>query len=167
MIFNQFFSWYNPSNSLVYGCSSSQSIANFLLYIPEVWLTRLKFRQEVAVCSYCNYCICTVCWPRSCIDSEVNPMWPETIAGSLVSAVACGRETNSKDRKHRRWMQQKKTFNICCLKAVSLLSSNESPFVVAELDVSTGQNNITLQTGSLKRTKAGVLLFLKKSSERL
>lgn len=48
-------------------------------------------------------------------------MWPETIAGSLVSAVACGRETNSKERKRRRWEQQKKTFNICCLKAASLL----------------------------------------------
>lgn len=98
-------------------------------------------------------------------DSEVNTVWPKTTAVSLVSAVAWGCEKNSKDSKHRRWKQQKKTFNICCLKAASLLLSHKSSFVVAELDVSAGPNNITLQTVSSKRAKAEVSLFL--HSERL
>lgn len=95
-------------------------------------------------------------------DSEVNTVWPKTTAVSLVSAVAWGCEKNSKDSKHRRWKQQKKTFNICCLKAASLLLSHKSSFVVAELDVSAGPNNITLQTVSSKRAKAEVSLFLRK-----
>lgn len=113
------------------------------------------------MCCYWNLCIYTLL--LCCSDNVVNAVWPQTVAGSLVSAVARGRETNSKDRQHRRWQQQKKTFNICCLKAVSLLPSNVSPFVVAEPDVSTGQNNITLQTGSLKQAKAVVSLLLRKS----
>lgn len=112
------------------------------------------------MCCYWKLCIYTLL--LSCSDNVVNARWPQTIAGSLVSAVACGLETNSKDMQHRRWKQEKKTFNICGLKAVSLPPSNVSPFVVAELDVSTGQNNITLQTGSLKQAKAEVSLFLRK-----
>lgn len=151
---------WNSCESLWYLIYCVAIVENYLLYVCEkVWLNRLKFRQEDAAIVTGVF---TLCWPHSCSDSEVNTVWPQTIAGSLVSAVACGRETNSKDRQHRRWKQKKKTFNICCLKAVSLLPLNESAFVVAELDVSTGQNNITLQTGSLKRAKAEVSLFLRK-----
>lgn len=128
-------------------------------------INRVQFMQKVLMCCYWNLCIYTLLLHRS--DNVVNAVWPQTIAGSLVSAVACGRETNSKDRQHRRWQRQKKTFNICCLKAVSLRPSNVSPFVVAGPDVSTGQNNITLQTGSLKQAKAVVSPPLKKSVERL
>lgn len=163
-MFDAFFSWYDRPNSLVCGCCTLQSVPNYPPCISEkVWLNRFKFRQEATMCCYCNQRIYTLCWPRSCSDSVVNTVWPETMAGNLVSAVARGRGTNSKDRQHRRWKQQKKTFNICCLKAVSLLPANESPFVVAGLDVSTGQNNITLQTGSPQQAKVEVWLFLRKS----
>ena len=47
------------------------------------------------------------------------------------------------------------------------LPLSEAPFVVAELDMSTGQNNITLETRSLKQAKAEVSLFLRKSVSAL
>lgn len=141
----------------------------FITFSSSIHLRKSVTQQtKSSLCrKFCYWNLCIYTLLLCCSDNVVNAVWPQTIAGSLVSAVARGRETNSKDRRHRRWQWQKKTFNICCLKAVSLRPSNVSPFVVAEPDVSTGQNNITLQTGSLKQAKAVVTLLLRKSVERL
>lgn len=104
---------------------------------PWKWL---KFRQKVVA---------------GVFDAEVNAGRSEAVAGSVVSAVAWRRDEH-KGRLLRRVEQQKKTFNIFCLKAVSVLPSNTSPFVVAELHVSAGRSSIAEQTGPSKRSGAHI-----------